>query len=406
MMHPLQPRVPPMSWKSAVAPSPVITLADVATAFAWVVVLAAALLCIDIGFRALGIGERDQPRVAQSFAKAVLERNLDSVRHPAVGAQPVQVTYQQASTELAAFAPRGSLWKRGLDRVLQDPESSLGKLHALLVAALLAALAVALGIFLFRLLAYAGIVDPDLVRKVKEAVAGSPEKAGGKAPLPWRTGLVGHAVTTVLPLAVLGGAAAATLAIQVHGPRLDPITVSVVPPPSVPVRIDAPSQLTIPVSLVPTKVSFTTDKLPIPVTVRATPSAITVSNTGTLSMEAADLKLAARALSEAAGKFTNASVALDQERGSQIKGLTESTGNLARATFATASDLAYLNEHSVGTEFMGAGPCTQGYLDKLKSANADQLKAEAKNIRIVSGDTRHDELVGLLKVPCKFPAVR
>ena len=30
----------------------------------------------------------------------------------------------------------------------------------------------------------------------------------------------------------------------------------------------------------------------------------------------------------------------------------------------------------------------------------------AKNIRIVSGDPRHGELVGLMKVPCKFPPAR
>jgi hypothetical protein len=274
-----------------------------------------------------------------------------------------------ADTSFKVFEMQGSSpwdagdWGRQLHSVLFDEGSTLRKLHQICVYGLLAAVAVALGVFLFRLLAYLGIVDDDLPKKMKDIVAPdakhAPAASGVKS-----AGLLRAA----LPLAVTCAAAGATVGIALN----------VAPPPDIHVKLDGPESVKLkyevqPQSPLTQTVTFAVDKSSLPITFRPLVTSSAPPSTVTVALDAKALDGAARELNAAAGKFTDASVALKASTDAEIGKLAAASGSLFRATFVMNSDLHNLARNGVTTAYAPPRPCSDDYFKLMVNAPPEDV---------------------------------
>jgi hypothetical protein len=366
---PQPPRVPRKPWKFAVTPSadaPPLTppsLREVANAYLLLLALCCVLLATDAFFRGVQATARTDPLVGQALTKAIIDRNVNAYRSASL---PVVAGYKQAVEDLNELASARAAGLGVLGEVLHDKESSFEKLHTLIVFALLVSIGVVLGVFLYRLFARLGIVDPALMDKIKEFVKGgsAAKPAGtGSGGLAGGTFAVSGLAPLTVPLALVGGAVAATLVLSVQISKPDPVPLTFEQPK--PLRL---SLETVPVKLesagpVSTTVTFTSGAVPMPHPGPARDQL--VRHTGTFALNAAEFTDGADKLAKATTDLVIATKQLqdrDKDLHGQIQKLTEASWLVLGAAYVSGAEARELAAGSVSTQFRQPRGCSNPVL--------------------------------------------
>jgi len=415
-MPPVAPNPPAQRWKRAVepaahapdAPSPEsprapaarATLLQVLHALALFLGLAYALLAVDAGFRAMRAAPRPAPVVDQAFAKALVDRQTERLKKAGQPAASLEDTYAEVRDELERLhrmSRSRDAMRHGFDEVLHEKDSSFAKLHALVVSAMLLAVAVAGGVFLVRLLENRGIIEPDLLQRIKDLVnkGGSPPVPPAASPTPPARGIIQNPGPLAIPLSIVGGALAATLVLDVQVAKPDALELAFRQPPAIQLKLEPTTQqitASFAVSTPPlvTTVTFVPQGSPPPA-----PTTRVVYQTTTFNLDTADLKNSATELAKVATRLTDIAekFRVPPDRGPEIAAANDKIDTLAQTTWhlmataaVNAADLQAIANRSVTTAYGEPPRCSPLHLAKLRS---DEIRAMAN---ATAGDRKPGEI--------------
>lgn len=416
-------RIPQKPWKVAVPPVPLPLLEpQFSPRPTWwtvyrdfVILLAAcgALLLADAGFRTIRSMAAADAGLEQALSKAVVDRRAEALRktpleRPHRDDPSALQQYGAGADELDALR-EGARSRQGagpLRAVLADADGSMARLHQLVVFALLTATAVALGIFVLRLLAWLGITGTDFAQKLVDSIG----KAGDdKAGVPGSLARLAGGTSLVLPVTLAAGAAAATIALNVDVARPapvplrfdtgGPIPISLAPTPGAsapafPVSIK-PSVAPVPVDFVPGKLPA----IPVSVTARMDPVRVEIPST----VDVRDIKELTRKLAEATAHLASAAAenrSAIAQNAAQIHRLADASWDLFRAGYVTSYDVRALAQQTVNTSYPVTPRCTEDFFAKVE-ANSPQEVWQALNIAGTAFKTNRQALAEHLRDLCQ-----